>query len=71
MLLVCVCDSRAGKEFVMEGETLVKDKEHVLFLKTNDYWQRKQLTVILEYNEFVDIPVGYFDLMLVAIFTYI
>ena len=41
MLLVCVCDSTAGEQLVREGEALARDKEYVVFLKTNDYWQRK------------------------------
>ena len=42
MLLVCVHDSTANEELVGEGEMLARDKEHVVFLKTNDYWQRKK-----------------------------
>ena len=41
MLLVCVYDVTAGEELVREGETLARDNEYVLFLKTNDYWERK------------------------------
>ena len=41
MLLVCVHDGTAGEKLVASGETLARDKEHVMFLNTNDYWQRK------------------------------
>jgi len=41
MLLVCVHDGTTVNGLVAEGEKLARDKEHIMFLKTNDYWQRK------------------------------
>ena len=41
MLLVCVHDGTAGEQLVANGETLARNKELVMFLNTNDYWQRK------------------------------
>jgi len=43
-LLVCVSDStNNNNELVNEGEVLANSKDHVFFLRTDGYWQRKSV----------------------------
>ena len=41
MVLVCVHDGATSDELVAKGDKTAKDKAHVMFLRTDNYWQRK------------------------------